>query len=774
MMGLSVIRFLLSSILLLSCFLLQSQPVHSDKKSYIVYLGSHSHGPTPSAHDQDSATSSHYSLLASHLGSEKKAKEAIFYSYNKHINGFAALLEKEEAADIARNPKVVSVFKNRGHKLQTTRSWEFLGLESSNGQVSEDSMWKKARYGEDTIIGNIDTGVWPESESFKDEGMGPVPSRWRGVCQLDNFRCNRKLIGARFFSNGYESQFGKLNESLYTARDEIAHGTPTLSVAGGNFVRGVSVLGFGNGTAKGGSPRARVAAYKVCWLSVTGIQCTDADVMDAFDAAISDGVDVISFSLGKPVPPEFFRDGFSIGAFHAIANGVMVVAGAGNEGPGFGTVTNVAPWMFTVAASSIDRDFANYIVLGDQKHILGSSLSTGLPSENFYPLINSVDAKAANATVEDAQLCNAGSLDPEKAKGKILVCLVTSRDGILLAEQGAVLAGAVGLILANDEKRGNDIMAVVHLLPASHINFTDGEYIYSYTKLTKAPRAYMTRAKTRVGIKPAPVVASLSSRGPSIIQPAILKPDVTAPGLDILYANPDGLPVTAVDSDKRRFPFNIGSGTSIACPHVSGIVGLLKTAYPHWSPAAIRSAIMTTAMTLDNNNRPISDQSKQEPSPFAYGAGHIQPDLAMDPGLVYDLNTDDYLNFLCAHDYNQTQIMLFSKSPYSCPEFFTIADFNYPSISVPNLAGYQSVTVTRTLTNVGDLGTYSVHVKAPHAVHVLVEPSLLKFEKAGEKKTFKVILKWIGEDDISDYVFGEIMWSDGKHKVKSPIVVKHI
>ncbi|KAI9115827.1 hypothetical protein K1719_013496 [Acacia pycnantha] len=146
----------------------------------------------------------------------------------------------------------------------------------------------------------------------------------------------------------------------------------------------------------------------------------------------------------------------------------------------------------------------------------------------------------------------------------------------------------------------------------------------------------------------------------------------------------------------------------------------------------------------------------------------------MDPGLVYDLNTDDYLNFLCAHGYNQTQIMLFSKSPYSCPESFTIADFNYPSISVPNLAGNQSVTVTRTLTNVGDPGTYSVHVKAPHGVHVLVEPSLLKFEKAGEKKTFKVILKWIGEDDFSDYVFGEMWWSDGKHKVKSPIVVKHI
>lgn len=182
---------------------------------------------------------------------------------------------------------------------------------------------------------------------------------------------------------------------------------------------------------------------------------------------------------------------------------------------------------------------------------------------------------------------------------------------------------------------------------------------------------------------------------------------------------------------------------------------------------------MTTAMTIDNNNKPILEQSEQEANPFAYGAGHIQPDLAMDPGLVYDLNTDDYLNFLCAHGYNQTQIMLFSKSPFTCPEYFSISDFNYPSISVPNL-GNHSVSFTRTLTNVGDPGTYSVNVKPPRGVSVLVEPSLLTFEKVAEKKTFKVILRWIGEDEVFDYVFGEMWWSDGKHKVKSPIVVKHI
>lgn len=183
-------------------------------------------------------------------------------------------------------------------------------------------------------------------------------------------KSHRKLIGARFFSKGYESKFGKLNQSLYTARDVLGHGSLTLSIAGGNFVSGANVFGFGNGTAKGGSPRAHVAAYKVCWLGTTQVECTDADIMKAFEAAISDGVDVISCSLGHPTPKEFFEDALSIGAFHAISNGVIVVAAGGNSGPKPGTVTNVAPWLFSVGASTMDRNFDNYLALGNKKHIM--------------------------------------------------------------------------------------------------------------------------------------------------------------------------------------------------------------------------------------------------------------------------------------------------------------------------------------------------------------------------------------------------------------------
>lgn len=207
------------------------------------------------------------------------------------------------------------------------------------------------------------TGVWPESESFSDEGMGPIPSKWKGYCDTnDGVRCNRKLIGARYFNKGYQAALGHpLDSSYNTARDTNGHGTHTLATAGGRFVSGANLLGSANGTAKGGSPNARVASYKVCWPS-----CLDADILAAFDAAIQDGVDILSVSLGSR-PRHYFGHGISVGSFHAVKNGILVVCSAGNNGESGGGVSNVAPWILTVAASTIDRDFPSNVVLGNNK-----------------------------------------------------------------------------------------------------------------------------------------------------------------------------------------------------------------------------------------------------------------------------------------------------------------------------------------------------------------------------------------------------------------------
>ncbi|KAF8409798.1 hypothetical protein HHK36_005877 [Tetracentron sinense] len=768
----------LVSILLFS-LLQRPRPTFAIKKSYVVYLGAHSHGSELSSIDLDRVTDSHYELLGSFMGSNEKAKEAIFYSYTRHINGFAATLEEEEAAEIAKHPTVVSVFLNKGRKLHTTHSWSFLGLEK-NGVIPSNSIWKKARFGEDTIIGNLDTGVWPESKSFRDEGMGPIPLKWKGICQNNTkagVLCNRKLIGARYFNKGYSASVGPLNSSLASARDHEGHGTHTLSTAGGNFVPGASVFGFGNGTSKGGSPKARVAAYKVCWPPVGGNECFDADIMAAFDVAIHDGVDVLSVSVGGDAA-DYFNDGLSIGSFHAVTNGIVVVSSAGNSGPSDATVTNVAPWLLTVGASTMDREFSSYIELGNKKNLKGTSLSVeALPTGKFYPLISAVDAKAANASAQDAMLCKAGSLNPKKVKGKILTCLRGQNPRVDKGQQAA-LAGAVGMILANNDLSGNEIIADPHVLPASHINFHDGAVVFAYINSTKSPMAYITRVEMQLDTKPAPFMASFSSKGPNIITPEILKPDITAPGVSIIAAYSEAEGPTNQEFDKRRTPFNAVSGTSMSCPHVSGIAGLLKTLHPGWSPSAIRSAIMTSGeitsipatTTRDNKMEPVLNGSFVKATPFSYGAGHLQPNRAMDPGLVYDLTVNDYLNFLCALGYNHTQIALFSNSFYTCPKPISLTDFNYPSITVPNLSG--SATVTRTVTNVGSPGMYTARVCAPTGISVSVEPGSLKFEKIGEKRTFKVTLKSKGAGAARDYVYGQLRWSDGKHYVSSPIVVK--
>jgi len=257
-------------------------------------------------------------------------------------------------------------------------------------------------------------GVWPESESFGDEGYGPVPSKWRGgnVCQITKlpstkknlcnrflfidifinnllsvfildivydilvpiYLCtmNRKLIGARFFNKAFEVYNGELVPSMQTARDFMGHGTHTLSTAGGNFVGGASVFAVGNGTVKGGSPRARVAAYKVCWSLTDPAGCYGADVLAAIDQAIDDGVDVINLSAGGSyvaTPEGIFTDEVSIGAFHAISRNVLLVASAGNDGPTPGSVVNVAPWVFTIAASTLDRHFSSNLIINDNEVI---------------------------------------------------------------------------------------------------------------------------------------------------------------------------------------------------------------------------------------------------------------------------------------------------------------------------------------------------------------------------------------------------------------------
>ncbi|KAL5706665.1 hypothetical protein ACHQM5_024804 [Ranunculus cassubicifolius] len=760
---------LFHSLIILLAFSLFS-PVFAAKKPYIVYLGSHSHGHDPSEVQLFRATNNHYELLGSHLGSVEKAQDAIFYSYNKHINGFAAMLEKEEADAISKDSGVVSVFLSKQLKLHTTHSWQFLGLEK-NGKIHPSSLWKKARFGEDIIIGNLDSGVWPESQSFNDHGLGPIPSKWKGSCTTKGgVSCNRKLIGAQVFNGGFkvDAAFNNItlnSTTLDSPRDQEGHGTHTLSTAGGSFVPKANIFGFGEGTAKGGSPKARVAAYRVCFPNGG---CTGSDILAAFDQAIHDGVDVLSLSIGGD-PVDYFEDATAIGAFHAVQKGITVVCSAGNDGPTPSSVTNVAPWILTVGASTLDRKFESLAVLGNNVTYKGESLSPQyLDGKKLYPLVSGADAHVSNATSSNSSLCLEGTLDPKKVEGKILLCVrgVSSRvDKSLQAKN----AGAVGLILANDALTGDETIADAHFLPATHISYKDGLSVLEYINSTKSPFAYVTHTQTLLNEKPAPLMASFSSQGPNVLNPEILKPDITAPGVSILAAYTQDEGPSDADSDQRRVFFNVESGTSMSCPHISGVVGLLKSLHPDWSPAAIRSAIMTTATTRDNLNGHMLNGSHIKATPFNYGGGHVWPNRAADPGLVYDITPNDYLNFLCGIGYDRIQIGNFTK--HECPKSFNILDLNYPSITVPNLVG--SITVSRTVRNVDPHATtYHVAVHEPQGISVDVEPKILELKKIGEEKTYKVTLKAHNKQAAdNEYVFGSLAWSDGKHHVRSPLVV---
>ncbi|KAG6416414.1 hypothetical protein SASPL_123844 [Salvia splendens] len=746
-------------------FVVLHQPALATKKAYVVYMGAHSHGLEATSADLDQVTTSHIQSLSSFLGSEEKARDALIHSYQRHINGFSAFLEEEEAAELAKQEGVVSVFLNQGKKLHTTHSWEFLMLEN-NGVIKASSIWKKARFGEDTIIANIDTGVWPESKSFSGQGYGPIPSKWKGICQFNQTLCNRKLIGARYFIKGYEAFTKTHDPTMHNARDTEGHGSHTLSTAAGNMVAGANVFGIGNGTAKGGSPRARVAAYKVCWPKVNDSSCFDSDIVDAFDAAIDDRVDVISLSVGG-IPTDYIVDSIAIGSLHAVTKGIPVVASGGNSGPDPGTVSNVAPWIFTVAASTIDRRLGANVALRNGSLFKGMSLSEALPRTGFYPLISAADAATANVSADDALVCLEKSLDPAKVAGKIVACLRGENARVAKGIE-AKRAGAAGMVLCNSVVEGNDLTGDAHLLPAAHINYTDGLVLFAYINSTKNPQALITPPAAVLGVKPSPAMASFSSRGPNIITPQIIKPDVTAPGVNIIAAFSEAEGPTAVPEDHRRTPYYVLSGTSMSCPHVAGVVGLLRTLHPEWSPAAIKSAIMTTSRTRGNTMLPIRDYNGTvEADAFARGSGDIRPNRAADPGLVYDMGPNDYYDFLCGIGYNRSIVRKMAQSGYKCPRNFDVLNLNYPSISVPELNA--TVTVTRRLKNVGRPGRYVALVKQPPFFRVSVEPKVLQFDKIGEEKSFTVTIK--SKRSATEFSSGGLTWTDGTHYVRSPIVV---
>ncbi|XP_060214992.1 subtilisin-like protease [Lycium barbarum] len=722
--------------------------IQSDIETYIVHV--------ESPQSQISAQSSSMDLESYYLsflpktttisssGNEEPA--SMIYSYHNVMKGFAARLTTSQVKEMEKKPGFVSAQPQRILSLHTTHTPSFLGLQQNMG------LWMDSNYGKGAIIGIIDSGIFPDHPSFSDVGMPPPPAKWKVVCE-SNFtnKCNNKLIGARPYQLGNGSPI-----------DDNGHGSHTAGTAVGAFVKGANVFGNANGTAVGVAPLAHLAIYKVC-NSVGG--CSDSDILAAMDAAIDDGVDILSISLGGVVKP-FYDDEIALGAYSATEKGILVSCSAGNTGPFIGSVSNAAPWILTIGASTLDRKLKATVKLGNREEFEGETAYHPKNSNaTFFTLFDA----GKNASDEfETPYCKQGSLTDPAIRGKIVICLDGGR--VPRVDKGKAVkdVGGVGMIIINQPRYGVTKSADAHVLPAMDVSATDGIQILAYMNSTSNPVATITFQGTIIGDKNAPMVASFSSRGPSVVSPGILKPDIIGPGVNILAAWP-----TSVDDSKNtKSTFNMVSGTSMSCPHLSGVAALLKSAHPDWSPAVIKSAMMTTADTLNLANNPILDETLLPADIFAIGAGHVNPSRANDPGLVYDTPFEDYLPYFCGLNYTNRQLGNLLQRKVNCSEVKSIpeAQLNYPYFSIIGL-GSTPKTYSRTVTNVGDAtSSYKVEIILPKEVVVKVEPSELNFSELKQKLTYQVTFsKTTNSSDI--VVEGFLKWTSNRHSVRSPIVV---
>ncbi|RLM85055.1 subtilisin-like protease [Panicum miliaceum] len=351
--------------------------------------------------------------------------------------------------------------------------------------------------------------------------------------------------------------------------------------------------------------------------------------------------------------------------------------------------------------------------------------------------------------------------------GKIVICEAVNNLLPYNTSEKSILrdiksAGAAGVVLINTKADGCTTVLYDYGSDVVQLTAADGAKVTKYAASSPSNSATAVRFnhRTVLGVRPSPTVASFSSRGPSTITPGVLKPDVLAPGLNILAAYP---PKTLLGAG----PFDVLSGTSMSTPHISGVVALIKSVHPDWSAAAIKSAIMTTSDAIDRNGGPILDEQHRNANAYATGAGHVNPARATDPGLVYDLGAADYASYICALLGEAALAVIARDSSLSCAKLPKTpeAELNYPTIKVPLHPA--PFTVTRTVTNVGPAAsTYTAKVVAPKSLTVRVSPGKLVFTKAGEEKTFSVTVSGQGGDVLE----GSLSWVSGQHVVRSPII----
>ncbi|XAS68599.1 S8 family serine peptidase [Micrococcaceae bacterium Sec5.7] len=689
---------------------------------------------------------------------------AVAGSYTLAVNGFSADLSAQQARALSKDGGVAAVVKDTLHKVDYS-STDFLGLPGNNGVWA--TQYKGAgNAGKGIVVGMLDTGYTPTNPFFAGQKVKPRSGNSQvgepykaagnkiamlkadgttfvGDCETgDHFggnECNSKVISARFYDAAFKAAVPpqlRAPQESYSPLDVDSHGSHTASTAAGNSnvtqVVGGRTFGKGSGVA----PAAKIAVYKICWEGTTPATtgCFGSSSVEAIEDAITDGVDVLNYSISGN--NDSTEDPVSIAFLNAAAAGIFVAASAGNSGEQPNSVNHAGPWLTSVAASTHNNSLRGTVELSNGNKYAGASvMSSGVTGKRIALAVAVKAAAAANA---NAALCAPGTLDPAKTAGRIVVCDRGVVDRVAKSAE-VKRAGGVGMVLVNLTPSSLD--TDLHSVPTVHL---DSPEIKAVVQADPTLTANLVATDTSGRpAPPVPQIAGFSSRGPSLASNGdLLKPDVTAPGVAVLAA------VSPIGARGENFGFL--SGTSMASPHIAGFGALLLGRNPLWSPATVKSAMMTTAYDLvDPSGAKVHDV-------FAQGAGHIDPARLATPGLVYDAGIGDWVGFLQGLG-NELHV-----APIAAK------DVNLPSIGLGRLTGAQ--TVTRRVTAL-TAGTYRASVEVP-GINAEVTPSVLRL-KEGQTATFKVEFTNTSAA-LNEFTTGSLTWTSATNTVRSPVAVRPV
>ncbi|KAE8655313.1 Subtilase family protein isoform 3 [Hibiscus syriacus] len=744
----------------------------------------------------------HDSLLKRALRGEKYLK---LYSYHYLVNGFAVFITPEQAKKLSRRREVANVALDFSVRTATTHTPQFLGL--PKGAWSQGGGFETA--GEGIVIGFIDTGIDPTHPSFADdvsEHSYPVPAHFSGVCEVTrefpSGSCNRKLVGARHFAASAITR-GIFNSSQDSASpfDGDGHGTHTASVAAGNHGIPVVVAGHHFGNASGMAPRSHIAVYKALYKSFGGFA---ADVVAAIDQAAQDGVDIINLSITpnrRPPGIATFFNPIDMALLSAVKTGIFVVQAAGNTGPSPKSMSSFSPWIFTVGAASHDRAYSNSIILGNNVTIPGVGLAPGTDTNKMYTLISAVHALCNDTPLANdmyvSECQDSSNFNEELIQGNLLICSYSIRfvlglSTIKQALETAKNLSAAGVVFFMDSfVIGFQLNPTPLEMPGIIIPSPEDSKILLQYYNSSLERKGLARKIARFGAVAtisgglkanysitAPKVMYYSARGPdpedsSLDDADIMKPNLVAPG-NMIWAAWSSLGTDSVEFQGESFAMM--SGTSMAAPHIAGLAALVKQKFPHFSPAAIASALSTTASLYDKSGGPIMaqrvyadpDVNQSPATPFDMGSGFVDATSALDPGLILDMTYDDYMSFLCGINGSGPVILNYTgQNCWGCNSTIGSADLNLPSITIARLN--QSKMVEKTVTNIAGNETYKIGWSAPYGVSMKVTPTRF-FIGMGEKQVLTIIFNATMNHSVAS--FGRIgLFGDRGHKLGIPLSV---